>query len=281
MVRYAHLMSDQRPCRHRLARAWQVISHNPLWSALIAALVAAAIIAHSGGVFSGSRGSSSPSHGAQQPSGTTSPLRAVVTPTAPERYAVVFGQDIDLPSHSEQWESLHNRGGIDAGASVFRLTLANRSTAPLTITNVEAVIRAARATPTGTSAQVAVQGEEVIRAFGVMLESEVVGARAPLRRVGSEAPNYFASHNIGLAPNEIYEAKVTVVTFLDKELEYAFVVTGNTAHGGLTEYSSVFRIVGAFHKPHAYRHEYLMLPERSGRRCWVLATYTSIPRCPR
>jgi hypothetical protein len=42
-----------------IARWWDTISHHPLWAAIIATLIAAAIIAHSGAVFGGSSSASS------------------------------------------------------------------------------------------------------------------------------------------------------------------------------------------------------------------------------
>jgi hypothetical protein len=52
-----------------LARWWARVSHHPLWAAVIAALLVAAIVAHSGGVFSsGSTPSKEPIKTAHHPS---------------------------------------------------------------------------------------------------------------------------------------------------------------------------------------------------------------------
>jgi hypothetical protein len=91
---------------------------------------------------------------------------------------------------------------------------------------------------------------------------------------------FFNDHSIALAPGAVYEAKVAVISGVPKELEYAFIVSGNTATGGFSYIAKPhFRIAGlAMH----YKHEYWLLPERSSRYCWVQA-YTppeGLPLCP-
>jgi hypothetical protein len=262
--------------------------------AAIAALIANAITAHSGGIFGGgSSDVSSPtkSHTTAQ-SANANPLRVVFQPVALQDYAVAFDHDIGLPQTSEQWESLHARGGIDIGTSAFRLTLANHSEAPLTVTNIEAVMHESKSVPTGSLASVYTQGAESIEEFGVALNSATIGATAPLHRVENREqtvydptglPIFFRSHDIALAPNEIYEAKVEIVTDIAKLLEYSFVVTGSTASGPLSYHSPSFNIAGygsaGEHK--GFGHEYWMLSESSSQRCWVRAyRAVTFPRCP-
>jgi hypothetical protein len=278
---------------------WDRISNNSLGVAIvggaIAALIAAAIAAHAGGVFGGGSSSdassSNRSHTTNAPSGAANPLRVVFRPVALKDYAVVFARDIGLPRASEQWESLHAQGGIDIGASAFRLTLANRSEAPLTVTNIEAVVRGSRSlVPTGALASVYTQGGASIEEFGAALKSEAIGATAPFHRVENDQTVYdpsgsalfFQDHDIALAPNEVYEAKVEIVAYVANLLEYDFVVTGNTASGSLSYRSPFFTIAG--NGPtgaRKYRHEYWMLPEPSGPQCWVrVSRAVTYPRCP-
>jgi hypothetical protein len=272
----------------RIARWWDAISHHPLWATLIATvigtLLAGAVIAHLGGVFGG--GSPSGSHG--------TPLRAAVHQVSPGIYSVAFDHNVGLPSGPEQWGGLHRRGGIDAGQSELRLTLANRSDAPLTVNNIQAVVRHSRPRPAGALASVFTQGASAVQGLGILLNSDVPGAAAPLHRVPNgeafadpaDAPLFFPSHDIALAPGEIYEARLAVVTQLQKELEYGFVISGNTAQGSFSYTSpSLFRITGAHHGPNEYPHEYWRIESEHGAPgCWVLATNPEhlqhLPRCP-
>lgn len=267
-----------------IARWWDVISHHPFWATLIAGLIAgllvAAIIAHSGGLFSDST-----SHAAS-PATNASPLRATFHPAATRLYAVAFDHDIGLPNASEQWQALHDRGGVDIGASAFHATLANRSAAPLTITNIEAVVRRIRLAPATSLALVYTQGAGALEDFAVALTDEQVGATAPFHQIGSgltldpaSAPLFFPSHNIALSSGEIYEAKVDVVAQVHRELEYDFTISGNTAGSGFTYHTGSFLIAG--HPTITYPHEYWRVPY-PGHECWVLATPSAPeePRCP-
>jgi len=78
-----------------IARWWDTVSHHPLWSALIAALLAGGIAAHSNGVFGGS---SPDAHSAvRKPSNAksqTPPLHVTFDQVAPGIYSVAFGNPI-------------------------------------------------------------------------------------------------------------------------------------------------------------------------------------------
>ncbi len=127
----------------------------------------------------------------------------------------------------------------------------------------------------------------MLEQFGVELQSEAVSHTYPLRQAkgshgeySSDLPLFFTNHSIALAPGAVYEAKVAVISGISRELQYAFVVSGNTAAGRFSYIAKpFFRIAGlAVH----YKHEYWLLPERTGQYCWVRA-YTpqeGLPLCP-
>ena len=218
----------------------------------------------------------------------------VFQPVAPELYTVAFNSDIGLPNATEDWQGLHQRGGIDIRDSDFRVTLANRSGQPLTVTNIEAVVYGVSEPAIGSIALVYTQGAEGIEQFGVELDSEVRGVTSPLHRVengeytmsASTAPVFFQSHHVALAPGEIYEAKVAVADAVSHEddfgeLEYGFIVTGNTAGGSISYRSPHFKIIGYPHTSASTVHEYWKLAEASGKPCWVPADKSGLePQCP-
>lgn len=287
-------MPEPKPSKKGIADRWDNVSRHPLWAAVIAALIVAAIAAHSGGVFGGSSTASSSRtpRSKAATSAVSEPLRVAFHPTAPTEYGVAFERDIGLPKTAEQWESLHNRGGIDVGASDYHFVLANSSGIPLTITDIEAVVRSSKPRPVGSLASVYSQGVESLEKFGVDLARDTKGATAPFHRIEidsaqltldpASAPLFFPSHKIALAPNEIYEATVTLLAKIPDELEYGFVITGNTARGSFTSHTPSFLIVGyARYGEPGYGHEYWMLPESSGHTCWVPANKSGgFPRCP-
>ena len=292
-------MVSEKSDKGRLARWWDDVSHHPLWAALIAALiaalVAAAIIAHSGGIFGGdfsaaSSTSNSPSVSHHQ----VAALRVLFQPVAPELYMVAFDYDIGLPKDDEQWQGLHERGGVDLRNSNFRLTLADRSGQPLTVTNIEAVVYGASQPAIRSIASVYTQGAAGIEQFGVELDSEATGATSPFHRVENgvytptpfSAPLFFHDHNIALAPREIYEAKVAVADYEShkssfSELDYGFIITGNTASGPFTYRSPHFKILGYPHTSTVSAREYWELGEASGKPCWIPANKSGTePQCP-
>jgi hypothetical protein len=275
--------------RGRLSRWWDAISHHPLWAAVIATLLAATIVAHSGGVFSDAGTSpESPSRNVRGEDGQ--PLRVVWTPEAPQNFAVLFNRYIPVPRESEAWQGLHARGGVDVTLSKFRLTLANTSNVPITITDVEAIITAAQPRPVGSEARVYTQGTEGLEEFGVLLRDTTPGSRSafhhtPHGEVVEDAetgPPFFTNHDISLAPSQIYEAKVAVQIEVSREVEYGFIIRGNTARRSFTDRPRArFRIVGF--NPHLFEvaHLYWQLPRRSGSSCWIHAYNAKYePACP-
>lgn len=275
-----------------IARWWDTISHHPLWAAVIAALLTAAIVAHSGGVFGGGT-SDAPTvvHTSRPAAGKTPPLRAIFQPVSPPIYEVAFDKPIALPKSSEQWESLHDRGGIDVGYSNFRLTLASQSGFPLTITNIEAVVYGSQSLPNNTLATLYTQGAVLLKEFGVELTSGATGATSPLHRVEKNetpttspaiAPVFFQKHDITLAPGEISEAKLEVIASVNEVLEYGFLVTGNSAHGGFSyRLTPHFKIASYDQTSSKFEHAYWELSPPLGGPCWVLmGGASSEPHCP-
>jgi hypothetical protein len=267
------------PRKKMIVRAWDVVSHNPLWIALLAPLLVAAIIAHSGGVFGGSSGT--PSNSARPT--TASAVRFEFHPVAPEVYAVAFDHAIGLPTASEQWETFHNRGGIDVEQSNFRVALSNPSTVPLYITSIEAVVRGLEPRPTASLARVFTQGEESIRDFRVELASAAVGTTAHFQ--GTKGEDFFRNYKITLTPSETYIANVAVVDYLPGVIEYGFVITEYTPRGLVHHPTPYFRIGGAAgaNELTEYTHVYYWLREHSRPGCWIRAQEASgaaFPRCP-
>jgi hypothetical protein len=275
-------------------RWWDTISHHPLWAALIAALLAGGIAAHSGGVFGGgASGAQSAVRTPHKSQTQTRPLRAAFVQVSPAIYEVAFNRPVSLPKSTEEWESLHTRGGVDVGESSFRLTLANQSNSPLTITNVHAVVYGSQSPPTTTLASVYTQGAALLEEFGVELTSATVGATAQFHKQEpgelqtmspSIAPLFFQRHDITLAPGEIYEAKVQIIARVNDELEYGFVVMGNTANGGFSyQLTPHFKIASYGQQLAKFQHSYWWLPQPLGGPCWIVPYESSNgqePRCP-
>jgi hypothetical protein len=272
-----------------IAHWWDIISHHPMWAALIAALLAAAIIAHSGNVFSNSSPTSQPT---DHPATSGHPLRVVFQPVASELFSIAFDHDIGVPKASEGWLALHARGGIDVGVSDFRLTLADQSGVPLTVTNIEAVVRRARPAPDKSLAYVYTQGAGTLEGFAVELGSEMENATALVHRYGEQSPTngpvgnvitetapFFRNHTITLAPHEIYEAKLEVTTSHQNELEYDFVLSGNTSNHHIVYRTGYFRISGWGQGFSHYPNRYFTLPPHPGN-CWARVTKSFAPRCP-
>ena len=278
-----------------IGRWWNTISHHPLWAALIATLLAGGIAAHSGGVFGGG---APDAHSAARKSRNTKNqtrlLRVAFDQVAPGIYSVAFGNPISLPNPSEDWASLHRRGGVDVGESNFRLTLANQTAAPLTVTNIEAVVDGSAPAPTGALASVYTQGASLLEEFGVELTSDAIGTTAQFHRqeptetsAGSPsvAPAFFHSHYIRVPPHDLYEAKVSVVSTVDRRVEYGFVVTGDSARGSFSyRLAPRFTIAQYAQKARTkFVHSYWWLPHALGGPCWIAPyepTNGKEPRCP-
>ncbi len=277
--------------RAKLTDLWEKVSQHPLWAAVLAALIAAAIIAHAGGLFTPAAQTTPPSIAAvRHPPVTKSPLRVAFTPVAPPLFATAFARTIGVPSSSEGWEALHHRGGIDVGESDFRLTLANRSAAPLTITNLEAIVRSATPAPVATLAAMFTQGAAQIEEFSAELANATVGAHSPLHRERSDegsmdpntSPRFFTNHIIALKPGEIYEAKLAVISHVHRDLGYRWLIAGNSAAGGFSEESSTTFHIAGTQSAHKYAREYWLIPKPRESFCWIAAHKfgSDLPVCP-
>jgi len=178
------------------------------------------------------------------------------------------------------------------GESNFRLTLANQTAAPLTVTDIEAVVDGSKPAPTGALASVYTQGAALLEEFGVELTSDAVGTTAQFHRqepneipAGSPsiAPAFFRNHYIRVPPHDIYEAKVSVVTTVDSRVEYGFVVTGDTARGSFSYHLPPRFIIARYAPKAKFVHSYWWLPQPLGGPCWIVAYESSggqEPRCP-
>jgi hypothetical protein len=254
----------------RLGEWWDTVSHHPFWSALIALLVAAVIVALAESLYDAG-------HAAD---GQTNPLRVAFQAVAPPDFEIVFPRDIGMPASSEQWAALHARGGVDMGIAAFDMTLGNRSRAPLTITGIEAQVLTSEPMPNAWKGAVFTQGDQPIDTFLANLESASPGGTAPLHWAEGgvdslDGPLFFKAHDISLQPGEVYQAVVTVFLkpSVARELHYRFDISGNTASGGFSVHTpGAFRIT-AF--AGTYAHSYWSL----GERCWVQVT-PGFPACP-
>jgi hypothetical protein len=284
---------DSSKDKNAMAGWWDTVSHHPLWAGLIAILLAGAITAHFKGVFGGDTPNARSA--APKQSNTKSPphpLHVEFRPAAPVLYSVAFSEPIGLPKPSEDWDSLHRRGAIDVGGSVLRLTLANQTPEPVTVTNIEAVVDGSAPAPTGTLASVYTQGASSLEEFSVELTSDVADTKAQFHRQEpnetltespSIAPYFFRNHYIRVPPHDLYEAKISVVSTPHDQVEYGFLITGETVGGSFSYHLTPhFKIVGSASSTNFARH-YWWLPQVSRGPCWIVP-YTPSgggePRCP-
>jgi hypothetical protein len=93
-------------------------------------------------------------------------------------------------------------------------------------------------------------------------------------------PPYFETHYLSLHPGEIYQAAITIIsTVEDRELEYGFVVDGNTA-------ASSFKITTTpkllITRRRFYDYKYVHVSGRTNaENCWIVeASHLGIARCP-
>jgi hypothetical protein len=265
----------------KLGSWWYTISHNPLLSALIAALMAGAVLAI---VF----GTSSSEHASARSSTFAGrPLRVGVREIPKKIFAIAFPRDIGKPAASETWAALHARGGVDIVKDPVELTLANRSSVRLTVTNVEVVVVRSQPTPAAWAGFEATQGSEGIQQFRAFLTSGSPGSSEPVSMGGTglNGPSYFRTHDVSLAPGEIYQAVVSVIGDAEgRELEYRFVVSGNTASNPFTVDTGSFRVAGApihaANSPSHYPHEYTHVTGISTE-CWLASLPAhELPHCP-
>jgi hypothetical protein len=261
----------------RLGSWWDTISHHPFWATLIAGLIVAVVarLLLSSGAPQHASASSSASR--------TPPLRVAAQQLPQEIFAIALAHNIGTPAASETWVALHARGGVSVVKSAFELTLADRSTVPLTVTNVEAVVVRSEPAPKAWEGLEFTQGGEGIEQFRAFLTSGASGSAVPVSQGDTEegeglnGPPYFRTHDVSLTPGQIYQAAVTIVnTVEDRELQYRFVVSGNTASGPFTVETRSFRITGW--RGH-YAHRYWHVTEGS-RQCWMRMLPPGMPHCP-
>lgn len=216
-----------------------------------------------------------------------SPLRVDVQSEPPRFFDIAFDHNIGVPAPSEGWASLHKRGGIDNVSSLFELTLANRSPTPLTVTNIEAVVLKSWPAPSAWEGAQASQGGNGLAQFSAWLTSATPRTGVPLSQSGSggaklNGPPYFETHYISLRPGEIYQADITILSTVEgRELEYGFVISGNTAANPFTVTSTPKLLITRRLVP-SYAHRYLHISGRTtAEDCWIVETPSlGIPTCP-
>lgn len=170
----------------------------------------------------------------------SAPLRIAIASIEPALTSLAFPVDIGLPGDGIGWSQLRHSGGVDVYSSQLRVTLANRSRSPLTITDVHLELIASSAPPRGAYFYTFTQGDENLEPFVAELSSTKPGAVSKLYRIeqggpwsgeGTPKASFFDRHFISLAPGEIYEAKLSVTTQIPRLLEYRLTVAGSTAAG--------------------------------------------------
>lgn len=217
-----------------------------------------------------------------RPHVSLNPLRTAWSQTAPTLFDVGFHRDIGLPDPSIGWAALHARGGIDIYESAFRFTFANRSSAPLSITDVHAQVLGAVSPPSASEAGIYAQGDQPFKSFVANLDNRARGSMAALHRVNPDQHSYdhapfFQANVISLQPGELYQGTVTVTTSVGTDLRYRFVVSGQTASGSfVTIIPDVFEIAGGPVGWNSYYHHYRNLDEceLAGGHAWIkVSTY--------
>lgn len=175
-------------------------------------------------------------------------LRLTVVPRGPRIFHVAFGRDIGLPAENATYEDLLAAGGVDVGTSLVRITLANRSDKPLSVTDVHLETIGTEEPPRAAIAFVWTQGDGPVAPFAALLHS-ASGSVADLYEEVNDTPGYakeppiqsfFSDNYISLKAGEIYEAEVAVETDAApaKMVKYRVVVSGSTAATPFTIASS-------------------------------------------
>jgi len=158
------------------------------------------------------------------------PLRVAVTRTDPQDFKLAFRRDIGLPSETTGWKELVKRGGLDVGSALLRLTLANRSRAPLAIRDIRLEITRVDPAPRGSLAFVHTQGSGSVAQYAARIEDPTPNSTVRLYRT-MDPPDepYFDEKYISLEPGEIYEAKVTLsIAPSTRAVRYRIVISGST-----------------------------------------------------
>jgi hypothetical protein len=272
-----------RKAQHAVDRLWEKASNNQIVAGIVATVVGALLVAH---LLAG---------GDQKPleiaaASSKSPLRVDVQSKPLPFFDVAFGHNIGMPAPNEGWASLRARGGVDNVNSLFELTLANRSATPLTVTNIEAVVLKSRPAPIAWDGFQFSQGSNGLAQFSAWLTSATPRTGVPVSQSGSggaklNGPPYFETHYISLRPGEIYQAAISITSTVEgRELEYDFVISGNTAASPFTVTTSPSLLITRRPIPY-YTHRYLHLSGRGNAEdCWMVETPNltnhGLPHCP-
>lgn len=271
-----------RNAQHTAGRLWEKASNNPIVAGIVAGTVAT-VIGTLAVVYLTGGGQKRLEIAAAS---SKSPLRVDVQPKPLQFFDIAFDHNIGVPAPSESWASLHKRGGIDNVASRFELALANRSPAPLTVTNIEAVVLKSWPAPSAWDGSQFSQGGEGLAQFSAWLTSATPRTGVPLSQGDSggtklNGPPYFETHYISLQPGEIYQAAISIISTVDdRELEYGFVISGNTAASPFTVTTTPKLLITRRSGP-SYAHSYLHISGRDNAEdCWIPETPDlGIPHC--
>lgn len=271
-----------RKVQHAIGRAWEKASNNQIVAGIIAGVALLVI----GGLYVDFTGGGQ-KRLAIAASSSRSPLRVDVRPESEEFFDIAFDHNIGMPAPTEGWVGLHDRGGVDNGASLVELTLANRSLAPLTVTNIEAVVFKSWPAPSAWDGAQASQGGNGLARFSAWLTSATPLAGVPVSESGTargrlNGPPYFETHYISLQPGEIYQAAITIISTVEnRELEYGFVISGNTAANSFTLSTTPNLLITRRIVP-SYAHRYTHVSGRSSTEdCWIVEIPDSgIAHCP-
>jgi hypothetical protein len=186
------------------------------------------------------------------------PLRVAISPVAPEIFSVAFTDDPGVPSESMGWEDLIEKGGVDIWSSLFEITLANRSTRPITVTDIHAEVIDSGPAPRAAHAYKFTQGDGPLGLFAVRIASADEGSVGRFYEVEDGTPGwraepprepYFETRYISLEPGEIYEASISVEAEPEALIEYRFVFSGATPSSEFATRDSTTRRISGLKDP--------------------------------
>jgi hypothetical protein len=274
--------ASNNPLVAGISRLWKNASKNQIVAGTIAGIVAGLVVAFITVQYLAG--------GSQErleiaAASSKSPLRVAVQPEPLHFFDIAFDRDIGTPAPNEVWTSLHERGGIDDVASRIEVTLANRSATPLTVTNVEAVVLKSWPAPSAWDGSEASQGGEGLEQFSAWLTSATPRTGIPVSQSNGggaklNGPPYFETHYISLRPGEVYQATISIVsTVTGRELEYGFVIDGNTAASSFAVTTTPNLLIT---RRRFYTHNYMHISGGSDTEsCWIVEKVElGIPRCP-
>ncbi|HEV7938967.1 MAG TPA: hypothetical protein VGP18_13205 [Solirubrobacteraceae bacterium] len=265
---------------HAVGQLWGKASDNAIVAGVVATVVGGVIVAAIVAIPAGS----GQKHLEVAAVSSKSPLRVEVQPKPPQFFDIAFDRNIGMPAPSEGWASLRERGGIDNVTSLSELTLANRSAAPLTVTNIEAVVLKSRPAPSAWDGSQFSQGADGLTQFSAWLTSGAPHTGVAVSGGGGGAklngPPYFETHYISLRPGEIYQAEITIISTVEnRELEYDFAISGNTAASSFTVTTTPHLVITRRLIP-SYTHRYLHISSGDESGCWIVEpTDVGFPHC--